>query len=145
MVVNSISVLLHVLSVHIRRPTSEEVLTHCTFWSKEKQLAFFLDVSDRIEKEAIVSPVMQSLERASGSSPQAASLEEALVACHLLMRTSDEGDMLTHTGTLSIRCPPSGFEFCLQVLCLHSCGHWWTLTILPPPDFYPLPHKNVST
>jgi len=43
--------------------------------------------------------VMQSLERASGSSPQAASLEEALVACHLLMSTSDEGDMLTHTGT----------------------------------------------
>jgi len=63
MVVNSISVLLHVLSVHIRRPTSEEVLTHCTFWSREKQLAFFLDVSDRIEKEASVSPVMQSLEQ----------------------------------------------------------------------------------
>jgi len=47
--------------------------------------------------------VMQSLERASGSSPQAASLEEALVACHLLMSTSDEGDMLTHSGkSLSI-------------------------------------------
>lgn len=63
MVVSSISVLLHVLSVHICRPTSEEVLTHCTFWSKEKQLAFFLDVSDRIEKEASVSPVMQTLEQ----------------------------------------------------------------------------------
>ena len=33
------------------------------FWSKEKQLAFFLDVSDRIEKEASISPVMQSLEQ----------------------------------------------------------------------------------
>jgi len=54
---------LHVLSVHIRRPTSEEVLTHCTFWSREKQLAFFLDVSDRIEKEASLSPMMQSLEQ----------------------------------------------------------------------------------
>ena len=47
----------------MHRPTSKEVLSHCLFWSKEKQLAFFQDVSDRIEKEPSTSPVMQSLEQ----------------------------------------------------------------------------------
>lgn len=34
-----------------KRPPLQEVLAHPLFWSKEKILAFFLDVSDRIEKE----------------------------------------------------------------------------------------------
>jgi serine/threonine-protein kinase/endoribonuclease IRE1 len=32
------------------------------FWPPEKQLAFFQDVSDRIEKESYMSPIMQALE-----------------------------------------------------------------------------------
>ena len=44
------------------RPSAEEVLSHCLFWSNEKQLAFFQDVSDRIEKETYMSPIVQALE-----------------------------------------------------------------------------------
>jgi serine/threonine protein kinase len=33
------------------RPPLSDVLSHPIFWSKEKILAFFLDVSDRVEKE----------------------------------------------------------------------------------------------
>ena len=33
------------------RPPSADILCHPMFWSKEKILAFFLDVSDRIWKE----------------------------------------------------------------------------------------------
>ena len=45
------------------RPTVREVLCHCLFWPKEKQLAFLQDVSDRIEKETVASFVVQSLEQ----------------------------------------------------------------------------------
>ena len=31
------------------RPSSEEVLAHCLFWSKERQLEFFQEVSDWIQ------------------------------------------------------------------------------------------------
>ena len=31
------------------RPSSREVLAHCLFWSKEKQLKFFQQVSDWIQ------------------------------------------------------------------------------------------------
>ena len=31
------------------RPSSKEVLAHCLFWSKEKQLKFFQEVSDWIQ------------------------------------------------------------------------------------------------
>ena len=44
-------------------PTTTEILNHCFFWTKSKQLAFFQDVSDRIEKDAVNSPIMLSLER----------------------------------------------------------------------------------
>ena len=44
-------------------PSATEVLNHCFFWSKAKRLAFFQDVSDRIEKDSVNSPVMLSLER----------------------------------------------------------------------------------
>ena len=44
-------------------PTTTEILNHCFFWSKSKQLAFFQDVSDRIEKDSVNSPIMLSLER----------------------------------------------------------------------------------
>ncbi len=45
------------------RPSAQEVLCHCLFWSAPKQLSFFQDVSDRIEKESFSSHVVQSLER----------------------------------------------------------------------------------
>ncbi|BFZ17659.1 hypothetical protein BsWGS_20698 [Bradybaena similaris] len=45
------------------RPLAGHVLRHPFFWSKEKQLAFFQDVSDRIEKEDESCEVVQSLER----------------------------------------------------------------------------------
>ena len=45
------------------RPKSVEVLSHCLFWSKEKILAFFQDVSDRVEKELPTSPISQALEQ----------------------------------------------------------------------------------
>ncbi|XP_064384152.1 serine/threonine-protein kinase/endoribonuclease IRE1-like isoform X2 [Halichondria panicea] len=45
------------------RPTSAEVLSHCLFWKRDKQLAFFQDVSDRIEKEPVNSPIVQALEQ----------------------------------------------------------------------------------
>ena len=38
------------------------MLSHCLFWPAEKQLSFFQDVSDRIEKESYTSPIMQALE-----------------------------------------------------------------------------------
>ena len=47
------------------RPSAHEVLSHCLFWSPSKQLSFFQDVSDRIEKESPMSSVVQSLERGS--------------------------------------------------------------------------------
>ncbi|KAJ8404258.1 hypothetical protein AAFF_G00340310 [Aldrovandia affinis] len=45
------------------RPPAESVLKHPFFWSLEKQLHFFQDVSDRIEKEALDGPVVRQLER----------------------------------------------------------------------------------
>ena len=45
------------------RPTSCEVISHCFFWSKARTLAFFQDVSDRIEKEPFTSPIVQALEQ----------------------------------------------------------------------------------
>ena len=38
------------------------MLCHCLFWSEKKQLTFFQDVSDRVEKEHSSSPVCQALE-----------------------------------------------------------------------------------
>ncbi|XP_061575503.1 serine/threonine-protein kinase/endoribonuclease IRE1 isoform X1 [Cololabis saira] len=46
------------------RPSTECVLKHPFFWSPEKQLLFFQDVSDRIEKEPADSPVVVRLETA---------------------------------------------------------------------------------
>lgn len=51
-----------IFNSYFLRPTAEEVLCHCLFWSEKKQLAFFQDVSDRIEKEHVMSPVCQALE-----------------------------------------------------------------------------------
>ena len=45
------------------RPSSCEVLSHCFFWSKARKLAFFQDVSDRVEKEPYASPIIQALEQ----------------------------------------------------------------------------------
>ncbi|KAG7459553.1 hypothetical protein MATL_G00211860 [Megalops atlanticus] len=46
-----------------RRPSAESVLKHPFFWSLEKQLHFFQDVSDRIEKEPLDGAVVRQLER----------------------------------------------------------------------------------
>lgn len=45
------------------RPTINAVLKHPFFWSWEKQLSFFQDVSDRIEKEPVDSIIVRLLER----------------------------------------------------------------------------------
>ncbi|XP_068100352.1 serine/threonine-protein kinase/endoribonuclease IRE2 [Hyperolius riggenbachi] len=49
------------------RPSASCVLSHPFFWSQEKQLQFFQDVSDRIEKESQESPLIVSLEAAARS------------------------------------------------------------------------------
>ncbi|XP_006005731.1 serine/threonine-protein kinase/endoribonuclease IRE1 [Latimeria chalumnae] len=45
-----------------QRPSARCVLKHPFFWSQEKQLQFFQDVSDRIEKEPTEGPIMTALE-----------------------------------------------------------------------------------
>ncbi|XP_053327152.1 serine/threonine-protein kinase/endoribonuclease IRE2 [Spea bombifrons] len=47
------------------RPSAHSVLGHPFFWAREKQLQFFQDVSDRIEKEPAESPLIVSLESGS--------------------------------------------------------------------------------
>ncbi|XP_043945168.1 serine/threonine-protein kinase/endoribonuclease IRE2 [Protopterus annectens] len=49
-------------SVPQKRPSAKEVLKHPFFWSQEKQLQFFQDVSDRIEKEPPDGPIITALE-----------------------------------------------------------------------------------
>uniref|UniRef100_F7CBH6 non-specific serine/threonine protein kinase n=1 Tax=Ornithorhynchus anatinus TaxID=9258 RepID=F7CBH6_ORNAN len=44
------------------RPSAHRVLAHPFFWSPAKQLQFFQDVSDRLEKEAAEGPVLSELE-----------------------------------------------------------------------------------
>uniref|UniRef100_A0A8D0FUH4 Serine/threonine-protein kinase/endoribonuclease IRE1 n=1 Tax=Strix occidentalis caurina TaxID=311401 RepID=A0A8D0FUH4_STROC len=44
------------------RPSAPVVLAHPFFWSQEKQLQFFQDVSDRIEKEPAEGPIVSALE-----------------------------------------------------------------------------------
>lgn len=46
------------------RPTAASVLKHPFFWSPEKQLLFFQDVSDRIEQESADSAIVVRLETA---------------------------------------------------------------------------------
>uniref|UniRef100_A0A8C5T7T7 non-specific serine/threonine protein kinase n=1 Tax=Malurus cyaneus samueli TaxID=2593467 RepID=A0A8C5T7T7_9PASS len=45
-----------------RRPSAPVVLLHPFFWSQEKQLQFFQDVSDRVEKEPAEGPIVSALE-----------------------------------------------------------------------------------
>ncbi|NXX81119.1 ERN1 endoribonuclease, partial [Urocolius indicus] len=45
-----------------QRPSAPMVLAHPFFWSQEKQLQFFQDVSDRIEKEPAEGPIISGLE-----------------------------------------------------------------------------------
>ncbi|NWH23100.1 ERN1 endoribonuclease, partial [Grus americana] len=44
------------------RPSAPVVLVHPFFWSQEKQLQFFQDVSDRVEKEPVEGPIVSALE-----------------------------------------------------------------------------------
>ncbi|XP_054036693.1 serine/threonine-protein kinase/endoribonuclease IRE2 [Dryobates pubescens] len=46
-----------------RRPSAPMVLVHPFFWSQEKQLQFFQDVSDRIEREPAEGAMVSALER----------------------------------------------------------------------------------
>uniref|UniRef100_A0AAY4C032 Serine/threonine-protein kinase/endoribonuclease IRE1 n=1 Tax=Denticeps clupeoides TaxID=299321 RepID=A0AAY4C032_9TELE len=46
-----------------QRPSAERVVKHAFFWSLEKQLQFFQDVSDRIEKEPLDGLIVRQLER----------------------------------------------------------------------------------
>ncbi|XP_072270164.1 serine/threonine-protein kinase/endoribonuclease IRE1 [Pyxicephalus adspersus] len=46
-----------------KRPSAEAVLKHPFFWGLEKQLQFFQDVSDRIEKEPLDGAIVRQLER----------------------------------------------------------------------------------
>ncbi|XP_038613027.1 serine/threonine-protein kinase/endoribonuclease IRE1 isoform X2 [Tachyglossus aculeatus] len=46
-----------------KRPSAKHVLKHPFFWGLEKQLQFFQDVSDRIEKESLDGPIVKQLER----------------------------------------------------------------------------------
>ena len=48
------------------RPQSVEVLNHCLFWSKAKQIEFFQKVSDWIH-DSPVSTVKDDLEKGAGS------------------------------------------------------------------------------
>ncbi len=45
------------------RPTTQAVLRHPLFWSRERVLAFLQDVSDRVDKEDADSALVESLER----------------------------------------------------------------------------------
>ncbi|KAI5090279.1 serine/threonine-protein kinase/endoribonuclease IRE2 isoform X1, partial [Silurus meridionalis] len=49
------------------RPSTASVLKHPFFWTPEKQLQFFQDVSDRIEKEPAESPIVVRLETSGRS------------------------------------------------------------------------------
>ncbi|XP_075421764.1 serine/threonine-protein kinase/endoribonuclease IRE2 isoform X2 [Ascaphus truei] len=53
---------LMIASEPARRPSAHRVLRHPFFWAREKQLQFFQDVSDRIEKEPLESPLIVTLE-----------------------------------------------------------------------------------
>uniref|UniRef100_A0A8D0GK82 Serine/threonine-protein kinase/endoribonuclease IRE1 n=1 Tax=Sphenodon punctatus TaxID=8508 RepID=A0A8D0GK82_SPHPU len=46
-----------------KRPSASCVLKHPFFWNLEKELQFFQDVSDRIEKETLDGPIVKQLER----------------------------------------------------------------------------------
>uniref|UniRef100_A0A8C4Y6N8 Serine/threonine-protein kinase/endoribonuclease IRE1 n=1 Tax=Gopherus evgoodei TaxID=1825980 RepID=A0A8C4Y6N8_9SAUR len=46
-----------------KRPSASCVLKHPFFWDLERQLQFFQDVSDRIEKESLDGPIVKQLER----------------------------------------------------------------------------------
>ena len=61
------------MTIHLifHRPSSGEVLAHCLFWSKEKQLKFFQKVSDWIQ-QALRNPpsgstIVDDLEKEAGS------------------------------------------------------------------------------
>ncbi|XP_034276596.1 serine/threonine-protein kinase/endoribonuclease IRE2 [Pantherophis guttatus] len=47
------------------RPSAAQVLCHPFFWGPEKQLQFFQDVSDRLEKEPADGPLVSTLEAGS--------------------------------------------------------------------------------
>lgn len=49
----------------VERPNASTILKHPFFWNKAKQLGFFQDVSDRIEKEKNDAEILKALQRNS--------------------------------------------------------------------------------
>jgi serine/threonine-protein kinase/endoribonuclease IRE1 len=49
----------------IDRPSANQVCNHPFFWSSSKRLEFLIDLSDKIDQEAIDSPIIQALEKNS--------------------------------------------------------------------------------
>ena len=48
-----------------QRIAADAVAEHCFFWSADKTLQFLNDVSDRLEREPIDSPIVRELESCS--------------------------------------------------------------------------------
>ena len=63
MVVRTVLIESMIQTVAAVRPGAADVLLHPFFWSADKRLGFFGDVSDRVEKEKDDSPVVKRLER----------------------------------------------------------------------------------
>ena len=61
------------MTIHLLfyRPSSRDVLAHCLFWSKAKQLKYFQEVSDWIQWELKNKPpgltIVDDLEKEAGS------------------------------------------------------------------------------
>uniref|UniRef100_UPI00358E3207 serine/threonine-protein kinase/endoribonuclease IRE1 isoform X2 n=1 Tax=Myxine glutinosa TaxID=7769 RepID=UPI00358E3207 len=61
-------IIMNMLSPEPRdRPSAAKVLKHSFFWNLEKQLQFFQDVSDRIEREPLDGPIVRQLEKGGRS------------------------------------------------------------------------------
>lgn len=114
------------------------MVSHCLFWSKEKQLAFFQDVSDRIEKEPSTSPVMQSLEQGGlkvvrgdwraniSEEVREGTLDKHIANCYMAVFNSSSNSYLT-VGCLSDCLNTSllintiNLRFCLKKEMVRTC------------------------
>ena len=66
-----------------KRPSAPEALLHPFFWSQSRCLRYLLDCSDRVETEAIDSPLVLAMERRAAavfSRPWNEELDAAFIA-----------------------------------------------------------------
>ena len=66
-----------------KRPSAPEALLHPFFWSQPRCLRYLLDCSDRVETEAIDSPLVLAMERRAAavfSRPWDEELDTAFIA-----------------------------------------------------------------